>query len=88
MKKFESIIFFNLLIGTQSDNFGTQNTKNWDPRIGTQNGKVGTQKFFILKILNLKFIFTRMLFALFIRFMTKNEEKEISKGVKKFRKII
>jgi hypothetical protein len=31
------------------NNFGTQNMKNWDPRIGTQNDKDGTRKFFIQK---------------------------------------
>jgi hypothetical protein len=40
MKQLQLIIFFDLLIGIQSGNFGTRNMKNWDLRIGTR-------KFFI-----------------------------------------
>jgi hypothetical protein len=61
MKKFQSIIFFNLLIGTQSGNFGTQNMKNWDPKRQTWdlNRKiVGTQKFFIQSKMVLKLVVT------------------------------
>ncbi len=40
MKKFQSLIFFGLLFGTQSGNFGTQNMKNWDPKRQTWDPKV------------------------------------------------
>ncbi len=41
--KFCLIKFSDLLTGTQSSNFGTWNMKNWDPRIGTRNSKLGTR---------------------------------------------